>query len=59
MACDTQYSVMSTGSLYCLGISPHMLNADAFLFFPFFFLSVDGMLIESMTIEPTDMGVTL
>lgn len=36
MACDTQYSVMSTGSLYCLGISPHMLNADAFLFFPFF-----------------------
>lgn len=58
MACDTQYSVMSTGSLYCLGISPHMLNADA-LFFPFFFLFVDGMLIESMTIEPIDMGVTL
>lgn len=54
MACDTQYSKMSTGSLHCLGKNNKSAHVEWRCLF-FFFLFVDDMLIESMTTEYTDM----
>lgn len=38
MACDTQYSVMPTGSLYCLGKNNKSAHVEWRCFFPFYFL---------------------